>query len=305
MKQRFVLICAVTAGVARCGGDGGHVASGAMPSSVDRAVVERVVDGDTLSLRDGWKVRFLPTHTPELGTSECYLCAGGQDPWGTHAGRVGDSARGRRPPRRRRPVRSRAAVRRPAGQQRQHRACPPGRSSAVLHPRRAGTVRGAADERRRPGAAWTQGSLGSVSEHAVRSQRRREHRPKWSSDADSDPPCRAERWHVRLELRGWVRAAGAARSRLRGHPGARDRTCPDCRLGPPSARRGRRRPRLRIAAPNESRATHCSAFTTASSTSCLSDGPVHAAERRSPGMDARPGLSFINEDVPGRAAHGD
>ncbi len=71
MKQRFVLVCAVTA-VSLVAAETGHVASGAMPSSADRAVVERVVDGDTLSLRDGRKVRLLQIDTPELGTGECY-----------------------------------------------------------------------------------------------------------------------------------------------------------------------------------------------------------------------------------------
>ena len=40
--------------------------------SAQRAVVGNVVDGDTLTLRDGRKIRFVQIDTPELGGGECY-----------------------------------------------------------------------------------------------------------------------------------------------------------------------------------------------------------------------------------------
>jgi endonuclease YncB( thermonuclease family) len=40
--------------------------------SSEVAVVASVYDGDTLSLRDGRRVRLLQIDTPELGSGECY-----------------------------------------------------------------------------------------------------------------------------------------------------------------------------------------------------------------------------------------
>ena len=41
-------------------------------SSADVGVVASVIDGDTLSLRDGRRVRLVQIDTPELGSGECY-----------------------------------------------------------------------------------------------------------------------------------------------------------------------------------------------------------------------------------------
>jgi endonuclease YncB( thermonuclease family) len=41
-------------------------------SSADTAVVARVVDGDTLTLRDGRRVRLVQIDAPEFGSGECY-----------------------------------------------------------------------------------------------------------------------------------------------------------------------------------------------------------------------------------------
>jgi endonuclease YncB( thermonuclease family) len=51
-----------------------HGASGgvAATSATQVAVVASVYDGDTLSLRDGRRVRLLQIDTPELGSGECY-----------------------------------------------------------------------------------------------------------------------------------------------------------------------------------------------------------------------------------------
>jgi endonuclease YncB( thermonuclease family) len=51
-----------------------HGASGgvAAASATQVAVVASVYDGDTLSLRDGRRVRLLQIDTPELGSGECY-----------------------------------------------------------------------------------------------------------------------------------------------------------------------------------------------------------------------------------------
>lgn len=45
---------------------------GAATSATQVAVVASVYDGDTLSLRDGRRVRLLQIDTPELGSGECY-----------------------------------------------------------------------------------------------------------------------------------------------------------------------------------------------------------------------------------------
>jgi endonuclease YncB( thermonuclease family) len=46
--------------------------AGAATSATQDAVVASVYDGDTLSLRDGRRVRLLQIDTPELGSGECY-----------------------------------------------------------------------------------------------------------------------------------------------------------------------------------------------------------------------------------------
>ncbi len=49
-------------------------ASGASPSSTT-AVVERIVDGDTLVVRGGARVRLVQIDSPEAAGSECYAAA--------------------------------------------------------------------------------------------------------------------------------------------------------------------------------------------------------------------------------------
>ena len=152
MKLRFLLVCAVTI-VSISAGAMGQVAAGAiLVSSAERGVVDGVIDGDTLSLRDGRRVRLVQIDTPELGTGECYS-RGGQRPSNARAGRSDHSARGRLPARRRRPVRTSAPVRRPAGRQRQSGARPSRRRRSVLLPWRAGATREWADECREARAA--------------------------------------------------------------------------------------------------------------------------------------------------------
>jgi endonuclease YncB( thermonuclease family) len=46
--------------------------AGAATSATQVAVVASVYDGDTLTLRDGRRVRLLQIDTPELGSGECY-----------------------------------------------------------------------------------------------------------------------------------------------------------------------------------------------------------------------------------------
>ena len=41
-------------------------------SGAGSATVSHVVDGDTLALRDGARVRLVQIDTPEVGTGECY-----------------------------------------------------------------------------------------------------------------------------------------------------------------------------------------------------------------------------------------
>ena len=62
----LVLVLAVLAGSAD-----------ARPTTVTR--VARVIDGDTIVLTDGARVRLLQIDTPEPGTSECYSRAAGRD----------------------------------------------------------------------------------------------------------------------------------------------------------------------------------------------------------------------------------
>jgi micrococcal nuclease len=62
---RLLLLAALAAGVAAC--DGGSKCG---PSS---ALVTRVVDGDTVELENGEKVRYLCVNTPEISSPvECY-----------------------------------------------------------------------------------------------------------------------------------------------------------------------------------------------------------------------------------------
>jgi micrococcal nuclease len=50
---------------------GGYLQAGTASSSASY-VVDSVYDGDTLTLRDGRRVRLVQIDTPELGTGECY-----------------------------------------------------------------------------------------------------------------------------------------------------------------------------------------------------------------------------------------
>lgn len=52
---------------------GGYVEAGTTPSG--SGLVASVSDGDTLTLRDGRRIRLLQIDTPELGTGECYARA--------------------------------------------------------------------------------------------------------------------------------------------------------------------------------------------------------------------------------------
>jgi micrococcal nuclease len=65
VSSRFVLVAALAA----CNGGGGDSRCG--PSE---AVVARVVDGDTIELEGGLKIRYLMVNTPETtgGKNECY-----------------------------------------------------------------------------------------------------------------------------------------------------------------------------------------------------------------------------------------
>jgi endonuclease YncB( thermonuclease family) len=54
-------------------------ASGATGTGSTTARVERVVDGDTIVLAGGARVRLLQIDTPEPGTAECYSRAAGRD----------------------------------------------------------------------------------------------------------------------------------------------------------------------------------------------------------------------------------
>jgi micrococcal nuclease len=48
-------------------------------TAAERARVSAVVDGDTISLVDGRRVRLLQIDTPEPGTGECYSRAAGRE----------------------------------------------------------------------------------------------------------------------------------------------------------------------------------------------------------------------------------
>ncbi|MGL6279747.1 MAG: thermonuclease family protein [Gaiella sp.] len=66
--RRTVVLLWVTAAVAL----GAAAASGGTDGRASAAIVSRVIDGDTLDLRDGRRVRLLQVDTPEVGTGECY-----------------------------------------------------------------------------------------------------------------------------------------------------------------------------------------------------------------------------------------
>jgi endonuclease YncB( thermonuclease family) len=73
VKRSLSVACALIVASLVAVTTGHDSAAGARTSSVaEGAVVGRVVDGDTLSLRDGRSVRLLQIDTPELGTGECY-----------------------------------------------------------------------------------------------------------------------------------------------------------------------------------------------------------------------------------------
>jgi micrococcal nuclease len=57
----------------------GAVSGTAARPSTSLARVERVVDGDTIVLAGGARVRFLQIDTPEPGSTECYSRAAGRD----------------------------------------------------------------------------------------------------------------------------------------------------------------------------------------------------------------------------------
>lgn len=57
--RRLVVLALLVVG---CGGE----------SALETAVVDRVVDGDTVELADGRKVRYIGVNTPELKGSKCF-----------------------------------------------------------------------------------------------------------------------------------------------------------------------------------------------------------------------------------------
>ncbi len=69
MRKRLCVLVGILSAVAAVGA---HVSGGASSRSVEVAVVASVYDGDTLTLNDGRRVRFLQIDTPELGSGECY-----------------------------------------------------------------------------------------------------------------------------------------------------------------------------------------------------------------------------------------
>jgi len=68
----LALVLALALGAASSGG-------AATTGSSSTVRVERVVDGDTIVLAGGARVRFLQIDTPEPGTAECYSRAAGRD----------------------------------------------------------------------------------------------------------------------------------------------------------------------------------------------------------------------------------
>lgn len=70
--QRLIPLAAILAALATgCQGDGDSAPDGSSATTGDRAVVEWVVDGDTLRVRDGVTVRLVQIDAPELHT-DCY-----------------------------------------------------------------------------------------------------------------------------------------------------------------------------------------------------------------------------------------
>jgi endonuclease YncB( thermonuclease family) len=68
MRLGVVAAGAAVAGLAF----GGGYLNGEPTSSLASGVVASVYDGDTLTLRDGRRIRLVQIDTPELGTGECY-----------------------------------------------------------------------------------------------------------------------------------------------------------------------------------------------------------------------------------------
>ena len=62
---RFLTACALVALLAAAG-------LAAASTAADGGVVARVADGDTLTLRDGRRIRLVQIDAPELGTGECH-----------------------------------------------------------------------------------------------------------------------------------------------------------------------------------------------------------------------------------------
>jgi endonuclease YncB( thermonuclease family) len=67
MSLRLVAVAAIAVLIL----SGGYLRADAAPSP-DSGVVAFVSDGDTLTLRDGRRIRLVQIDTPELGSGECY-----------------------------------------------------------------------------------------------------------------------------------------------------------------------------------------------------------------------------------------
>lgn len=64
------LVCAMAWTSVGCvGGDGGDDSSRCGPTT---GIVERVVDGDTIDLETGERIRYLMIDTPEVSSGDCY-----------------------------------------------------------------------------------------------------------------------------------------------------------------------------------------------------------------------------------------
>jgi len=68
MGRGFVSIAVVSAAAAAALGV--SAADSRMPT--DQGVIDRVIDGDTVALADGRRIRLLQIDSPEVGTGECY-----------------------------------------------------------------------------------------------------------------------------------------------------------------------------------------------------------------------------------------
>jgi micrococcal nuclease len=68
--QRIQILVVAALAVAALALVAAHLSNAAAPAAT--GVVASVSDGNTLTLRDGQKVRLLQIDTPELGTGECY-----------------------------------------------------------------------------------------------------------------------------------------------------------------------------------------------------------------------------------------